>query len=233
MPVLDSCEKTYVVWYITMETTAFVEKCINDAHMEQVFLPSEILTRVGMTGTKTRRFYNAICSKPDTAYLEIGTWYGSSSVSALHSNRIHATFIDNWSQFGGNKDILISALEEFKGQSTYTLIESDSWTIDHSRLGMFDVYLYDGGHTYQDHYNAISHYIQHLKDGCIVMIDDWNWEDVRKGTLDAFSNLKVEITYKKEIHTTTTHFDPTRPDEAHWWNGIGIFVIGTNQYKNA
>ena len=186
-----------------------------------------------MSGVKTRQFYNAICSKPNTAYLEIGTWYGSSSISALYGNTVSATFIDNWSQFDGNKDILVSALETYKGQSKYELIESDAWTVDHSKLGMFDVYLYDGGHSHDDQYNGISQYIQHLNDGCIVMVDDWNWTDVRNGTLDAFRDLKIEIVHTHELFTTTTHFDAGHPDAAPWWNGIGVFVLGINQYKKA
>ena len=214
-----------------MDIAAFVDDSIARADTEQVTLPSEILTLIGMTGVKTRQFYNAICSRPNTSYLEIGTWYGSSSISALHGNTVSATFIDNWSQFGGNKDVLVSALEKYKGKSTYVLIESDAWTVDHSNLGMFDVYLYDGGHSYDDQYKGISQYIQHLKDGCIVMVDDWNWADVRNGTLDAFRDLKTEIIHTREIFTTVTHFDPGRPDAAPWWNGIGIFVIGTNRHK--
>ena len=216
-----------------MSTGTFIEQCIHRAHTEQVNLPKEILQMKGMTGTKTRMFYNAICSRPNTSYLEIGTWYGSSSVSALYSNQVDAVFIDNWSQFGGDKNVLISGLETFKGRSTYRLIESDSWSVDHAALGMFDVYLYDGGHTYQDHYNAVSHYIQHMKDGCIFMVDDWNWTDVQNGTLDAFRDLKIELEHIRQIRTSTVHFNPDRPQDAQWWNGIGIFVIGTNQHKKA
>ena len=38
----------------------------------------EILNIGGMTGKKTRHFYNNICSMDDARYLEIGTWKGSS-----------------------------------------------------------------------------------------------------------------------------------------------------------
>ena len=115
-----------------MDIAAFVDDSIARADAEQVTLPAELLALTGMTGTKTRRFYNAKCSRPNTSYLEIGTWHGSSSVSALYSNEVDATFIDNWSQFGGSKDVLVSALETYKGKSTYRLIESDAWTVDHS-----------------------------------------------------------------------------------------------------
>jgi predicted O-methyltransferase YrrM len=214
-----------------MDIAAFVDECLNKANSDKPDLPVEILQYVGMSGDRTRRLYNAICSRPSTRYLEIGTWYGSSSISALYGNSVNATFIDNWSQFGGNKNILISALEKYKGSNQYTLIESDSWQVDHSRIGLFDVYLYDGGHSYTDQYKGISQYIQHLKDGCIVMIDDWNWADVRNGTLDAFRDLNIEIVHTREIVNDLKDFNINDRRNAPWWNGIGIFVLGTNQYK--
>lgn len=214
-----------------MNPCEFVDDCLHNANLDKPDLPREILMYEGMSGDRTRRFYNAICSRPNTAYLEIGTWYGSSSISALYGNSVDATFIDNWSQFGGNKGVLTNALETVKGRNRYRLIESDAWAVDHSDLGMFDVYLYDGGHTYTDHYKAISEYIRHLNDGCIVMVDDWNWDRVRKGTLDAFRDLNVDVVHTREVLNGVTDFRVSDRNNAPWWNGIGIFVIGTNQYK--
>ena len=45
-------------------------------------------------------------------YLEIGTWYGSSSISAIYKNNINATFIDNWSQFGGDSNIFNNIISQ-------------------------------------------------------------------------------------------------------------------------
>jgi hypothetical protein len=214
-----------------MNGSSFIDECLKKANSDDSTLPAEIFKYLGMSGDRTRRFYNAICSRPNTSYLEIGTWYGSSSISAMYGNSVNATFIDNWSQFGGNMTHLTTALEKYKGNGTYRLIESDAWAVNHTDLGLFDVYLYDGPHEYDDHYNAISHYIQHIKDGGIVMIDDWNWDRVRNGTLDAFRDLNIDIIYKHEVLTDVKDFNVNDRSNAPWWNGIGIFVIGTNQHK--
>lgn len=200
-----------------------VEKCINNAELSISKLNDDILNYKGFSGHKTRHFYNNICSIDYCKYLEIGTWYGSSSISSLYCNNIDAVFIDNWSLFDGNKDIFIDAVEKYKGMSTYKYIDSDCFTVDTTQLPKFNVYLYDGGHTYSDHYNAIKHYIDNLEKNCIVLIDDWNWEEVRKGTLDAFRELKVQVKYKKEILTQQPHYD--EHGQKNWWNGIGIFII--------
>jgi len=210
-----------------MDTIEHVKTCIERAESKQQSLPPEILEYTGYTGTKTRHFYNAICSIPNCSYLEIGTWYGSSSVSALYGNTVNATFIDNWSQFNGNKDTLINALETFKGKSSYKLIEGDAWSIDHSEIGEFDVYLYDGAHKYSDQYSAISQYKQHFKNNCIVMIDDWNWTDVQKGTLDAIrdNNLNVSFSHTIAVPPEDLIGMPNHEGKHGWWNGIGIFVL--------
>jgi hypothetical protein len=172
-------------------------------------------------------FYNRICSIPNCSYLEIGTWYGSSSISALYGNTVNATFIDNWSQFSGNKNILIDALEKYKGNSKYTLIEGDCWKVDTAQLPQYDVYLYDGPHTYSDQYNAIVKYYNCLKNNCIIMVDDWNWPDVQNGTRDGLKKVGANVIYSKEIvlPTSDTIGMPNHKGKNTWWNGIGIFVI--------
>lgn len=190
-------------------------------------LPSDIHTYTGYSGSYTREFYNRICSTPNCSYLEIGTWYGSSSISALYGNTVNATFIDNWSQFGGNKNILINALEKYKGNSTYRLVEGDCWKVDTTQLPQYDVYLYDGAHTYSDQYNAIVKYYDCLKNNCIIMVDDWNWPDVQNGTRDGFKKVGANIIYSKEIvlPKSDTIGMPNHKGKNTWWNGIGIFVI--------
>ena len=69
----------------------------------------------GFSGAKTRHLYNNLCSfrKPDgseTEYLEIGTFAGSTFVSALYGNgHVFGTGIDNFTEltegaYGDPKD---------------------------------------------------------------------------------------------------------------------------------
>ena len=46
-------------------------------------------------------------------------------------------------------------------------------------LGTFNVYLFDGPHAYQDHYDGLVHAAPALTRQFILIIDDWNWEPVR------------------------------------------------------
>jgi hypothetical protein len=197
--------------------------CLRKAENNESNVTEDILKYKGMSGYKTRHFYNNICSLPNCRYLEIGTYHGSSSISAIYKNQVDALFIDNWSLFDGDKNIFYRAIEKFNTGSKVQVIDNDCWKINDDEIDQkFNVYLYDGGHDYDDHYKAISLYHSKLEDNCIVLIDDWNWESVRKGTFDAFADLKIDVKFKYEIFTPEPHYEL---GITNWWNGIGIFII--------
>jgi glycosyltransferase involved in cell wall biosynthesis len=201
-----------------------VEKSIKNAENLHSNLCNDILNLDGMSGYMTRHFYNNICSLPNCNYLEIGVWHGSSSVSALYKNKINeCVFIDNWSLFQGNKDIFYENVEKFNSEnSKINVIEGDCFSVDLKNLPEFDIYLYDGGHEYENQYKAIEYFLPKLKNNCIVLIDDWNWDEVKNGTLQAFTDLNVNIKYNYQIRTPQPH---NEFGKTNWWNGIGIFII--------
>ncbi len=95
-------------------------------------------------------------------------------------------------------------------------------------MGPFDVYLYDGGHSYDSQYKAIAHFIATLAPLSVIVIDDWNWERVRKGTQDALRDLDVDVIYRKEIILPEVNDEATGkhdPARGSWWNGICIMLI--------
>lgn len=184
----------------------------------------DILNYPGMTGYKTRHFYNNICSLPNCRYLEIGTYNGSSSISSLYKNKIDAVFIDNWFLSGSDKNIFNNAINKYNTGSKIKVFDSDCWKINLDEIeNKFNVYLYDAGHSYEDQYKAISYYYTKLEENCIILIDDWNRPEVRNGTLDAFRDLNIKIKFKYEIFTPEPHYIHGVKD---WWDGIGIFIIG-------
>jgi hypothetical protein len=189
----------------------------------------EILQYKGYTGIKTRHFYNNICSKlKNVQYLEIGTWYGSSSISAIYKNQINALFIDNWSQFGGDSNIFIENIKKFEGDSNCYLIENDCWSVDLESLeNKFNIYLYDGAHTEEDHYKSLKYYYPVLEDQFIFMIDDWCWSEVREGTMRAIRDLGLKIHFKHEEFLNSDDLTgmPNHKGKDTWWNGIGIFLL--------
>jgi hypothetical protein len=71
--------------------------------------------------------------------------------------------------------------------------------------------MYDGNHTNENHYNALLHYYNCLDDIFIFIVDDWNWKDVRDGTINSIQKLNLKVLYEKEIR--------------FWWNGIYVAIL--------
>jgi hypothetical protein len=180
----------------------------------------------GMSGTKTRHFYNNLLNTEDARYLEIGTWKGSSVCSAMCGNKANVICIDNWSEFGGPKSEFLVNFEKFKGENNATFIENDCYKVDVSVLPKFNIYMYDGNHTNEGHYNALLHYYSCLDDVFIFIVDDWNWKDVRDGTINSIKNLNLKVLYEKEVRLTWDNSHTPEPKARDtWWNGIYVAIL--------
>jgi hypothetical protein len=83
----------------------------------------------------------------------------------------------------------------------------------------YNLYFYDGpDHSNLGHYRAVQHYYRALDDVFVLLIDDWNWPDVRSSTQNALKGMRVTKLFEKEI-TTGSGNDPD------WWNGLYVAVL--------
>lgn len=209
-----------------METyKALIDTAFSNAEQNISKITSEIIQLEGFSGTKTRHFYNNLLVD-GARYLEIGTWKGSSVCSAMYGNKATVVCIDNWSEFGGPKDEFLVNFEKFKGKNDATFIENDCYKVDVSLLPKFNIYMYDGNHTDESHYKALLHYYNCLDDVFIFIVDDWNWEDVRNGTLASIRTLNLKVLYEKEIRLTWDNSHTPHPEANYtWWNGIYVAIL--------
>ena len=196
-----------------------VLSCLEKTDNLESNLTEEVLNMEGMSGKKTRHFYNNLCSLEKARYLEIGSWKGSSTCSALCNNKLTCLCIDNWSEFGGPKEEFLENFNKFKGTNDAQFLERNCWNIETSSIGRFNIYMYDGDHSEQSQYDALVRYYQALDDEFIFLVDDWNFNDVKVGTFRAMVDLKLNILFEKQINTES---DDPKND---WHNGIGIFVL--------
>ena len=207
--------------YKTLIDTAF-----QNAENNISKITSDIISMEGMTGTKTRHFYNNLLNTKDARYLEIGTWKGSSVCSAMCNNKANVICIDNWSEFGGPKNEFLVNFEKFKGENKASFIENDCYKVNVSVLPKFNIYMYDGNHTNESHYKALLHYYNCLDDIFIFIVDDWNWQDVRDGTINSIQKLNLKVLYEKEVRLTWDNSVTPEPDLSKtWWNGIYIAIL--------
>jgi hypothetical protein len=186
-----------------------------------------VLAIPGMSGRCYRMFVNnLIGSLPEPRYLEVGTWAGSTLCAAINGNRVHATAIDNWSQFGGPREAFQANLTRFATPQAFVrFIQGDFRQVDYRRIDPCDVYMFDGPHETQDQYEGVALALPALKPCFVLIVDDWNWQKVRDGTWQALEALHIEVLHSLEVRTS---IDDTHPEvafqQSDWHNG---YFIGT------
>jgi len=204
-----------------------IEESLVLANNNKSKISDDLLKMEGMSGKKTRHFYNNLCSMNHTRYLEIGTWKGSSLCSAMFNNKITCLAIDNFSEFGGPREDFFKNLDKYKGINNVNFIEKNCWDVDVNVIGKFNIYMYDGNHNHDSHYKALNHYLPCLDEFFIYIVDDWNWPWVRDPTLKAILDNNIEIIYKKEIFVEhdDNYVTPLSGPDSDWHNGISIFIL--------
>lgn len=213
-----------------MDLIQHVNDAYHKAEQGQSKITQEIVNLPGMTGTYTRHFYNNLCAMPNTRYLEIGSWKGSSTAAAMCQNTMDTCIaIDNWSEFGGPKQEFIEVFNRFKGSNNASFIESDCWNtelIESLKQHKFNIYMYDGYHSEEAQYNALMKYLPCLDDTFIWVVDDWNAPEVRNGTERAIRDSGTRVLWKQETRLTwnDSHTEANLA-KTTWWNGIAVFVI--------
>ena len=224
-----------------------VQEALEKANLYQSKITEGILEIEGMSGKKTRHFYNNICAMEDARYLEIGVWKGSSVCAAMCNNHMTCVCVDNWSEFDGPKEEFLQNFERFKGGNTASFIEANCWDLDAHNLGRFNIYMYDGDHDEVAHYYALKHFLPCLYDEFIYLVDDWNWEQVRQGTFESIKSNDLQIAYQREIFTNGGIHPPEHSITAmlseegegdvagrhgDWHNGVCVFVLERRKYEN-
>lgn len=227
------------------QVTEFVDRCIRFANSETSCLTAGPLSINGMSSDKVRHLLNNLCSRDNTRYLEVGSWRGSTLVSALFCNPATAVAVDNFSQFAtphpkskewlfltdsGDrkkpihpKKELHENLVEFVKDKKIEIIDGDCQDKKVlkkiSEFEKFNVYFYDGDHSYESQKKGILNYLPFLEKHAIVVVDDWNATDASNGTLDALKDAGKKLKYLKELKSKGNC------DREGYWNGIGIIIF--------
>ncbi len=136
----------------------------------------------------------------------------------LYNNQNNSQLIKN--SFISNSQFYSEYAQEFD------YIDMDCWSVDiqilKKQYGVtFDIYFYDGPHETLDHYLAIVNYFPILSDIFILIVDDYNIDEVKAGTSFALKSLPIKILSKYEISTI---INPGYK-KSLWHNGLAIFII--------
>jgi Methyltransferase domain len=191
-------------------------------------LPDFVRAIDGMSGQKYRTFINnLVCSHEDARYLEIGSWSGSTATAALVNNTAEALCVDNWSQFDGPRDRFFENINRILSPSIrFRFVESDFRKLDYREIGKFNIFLFDGPHGEADQYDGIMLARPALDDAFVLIVDDWNWRNVRVGTFRAIVDSNYRIAASIEIRTTNDNSHAKICGKySDWHNGYFIAAI--------
>jgi hypothetical protein len=194
-------------------------------------LPSDLLAIPGMSGRRYRALINALIARaPNPRYLEVGAWAGSTLCAAVHNNACVATVIDNWSEFGGPVSHCFVNAAMYMTKSRISILNMDFRQAPFAGIGAYNIYLFDGPHSQQDHFDGLALAMPALDDEFIFIVDDWNWEGVRAGTLDAIDALGLETLATFEVDTSVAGQSPNTAGLASdnvsdWHNGYFMAVL--------
>jgi Methyltransferase domain len=193
-------------------------------------LDPAVLEIDGMSGRKYRMFINnLIGSLPIARYLEVGSWAGSTLCAAIAGNKVTATAIDNWSQFGGPTKMFFTNLARFKGpDAKVSFLESDFRAVPWQHIGAHNVYLFDGPHGASDQCDGVAIALPALDARFVLVVDDWNWPSVREGTLKGIQNAGLRTELRIELRTTADNTHAPAPfvrQRSDWHNGYFIAVL--------
>lgn len=159
----------------------------------------------------------ARCLDPGESYVEVGTYRGTSLVSALLGNEGDFVALDDWSLGDGGREQLERNLERFGLAGRATLLEGDAFETLRSgalagrRVGVF---YYDADHAYARQLEALQLAEPYLVEGALVVVDDTDWERVERAVDDylAAQPLATEI-FRADGK------DRGRPE---WWEGMRV-----------
>ena len=211
------------MWSNSAAVVEHVKNAFSAAEADNSKLDDSVLNINGVTGRKTRMFYNNLGNTSEPIVLiDVGTKNGSSTASFLKNNdNIKACVIDDWTH-GGSSEELINTVNSSK----LTNIVSKPETVDISLLPKANVVVYDNFYFDGELMRGIQKLSNVFADVCVLIVDDWNAIGVVQQTYSVLSSIDYTVVYENGVKT---NYDSEAA--ATYWNGIGVFVLVKNGVK--
>ena len=187
----------------------------------------------GLSSNRVRHLLNNLCSIPQSSYLEVGTYTGSTFVAAIMNNTIESYAVDNYSQENisparkelswtetlNPKDDLYQNLSKYSCTG-YKVINSNALDLSTSEFKRKpNIIFYDGDHSFDGQYNSLKNIFKSVSDTFILVIDDANFDDVVPSAQKLIEDEGLTILFDRQILT------PQFEDKTSWWNGLLIYIL--------
>ncbi len=153
----------------------------------------------------------------ELSFVNVGVWHGFSFLASLLDNQAkRCVGVDNFSQFGGPKQEFLARFEKLRSPEHhfYEMDYEDYFREKHT--GRLGVYLYDGEHSYANQLKGLQVAEPYFAPGCIVLVDDTNWDEPRQASLDFINQSSRNYQLLLDARSAANGH-PT------WWNGLMVW----------
>lgn len=236
-----------------MNKIELIKEAIEKAERLESKLTSEVIEVPFLGSLKIRALLNNL-GAISTNYLEIGCHKGGSFCSTIYNNPLMlAIGIDSWASDIVNEDKAYPQFcdnsAKFKNIATYRqIIQEDCfnvnltkspWNIITNEMGaqipdfegaLIDLYNYDAGHSFEDQKNALIYYKRILADEFIYVCDDWQYGEVKAGTIAGIEEGGYEILFEKELLNPEGYTEDQHLND-HWWRGYYVALLKKKPYS--
>lgn len=206
-------------------TIELIEDAIRRARNHESCLDASVLEVPGFSTGVMRRLVSNLCEHAK-CYVEVGAYCGGTACAAIN-NKVGLTAIifEDFSQSFGRDDVRAQLEQHLmgtaKGPGAYTELVEKNYlmALDHITEPV-DIYFYDGLHTYDAQREALPSMLSKLAKKFLFLVDDFNWDDVRRGTDDSIEALKDSVGVRNAWHLRGQKIQ----DDPIYHNGFAIFA---------
>lgn len=208
-----------------------IKEAIEKAKNHQSKMDETAWSVPALASLKIRHLMNNLGSI-STRYFECGVHKGGLFCSTVRNNDNILLACANDS-FESDKDSDDKALPQFEANAVkcksnntvFTLMIGDTFSKDpRSVPDQIDLYLFDADHSYESQRKAMTHFLPAMANEFIVCVDDWQYGDVKKGTMDGLKESGCEILFQEELLNTEPYTEDEHRNE-EWWRGYAVFLL--------
>lgn len=193
-----------------------IQKAFEQAEILKSKIPPDYIKKLtGLSSPKIWHLLNNLCDGNKT-YFEVGTYMGSSLLAATYGHEIKAVAVDNFCMKPRTRNHFFQNVKHMKDLQ---FMEQDAFTIDLKIMPKIDVYFFDGEHSYDSQYKALTYFIDSMSDEFIFICDDWNQKEAEYATLKAIDDLNLDILEMEERKVEKLK------DVEGYWCGIAVFRL--------